>query len=330
MDSGLESLVVAAQSGSVDAFGRLVSRFQDAAFASACGLLRDRGLAEEAAQDAFVEAFFSLPSLRTPAAFPGWFRVIVHRCCGRLRQDPQVRLVSLDGVAPVSVQVADPAESHELEVFVREAIFGLPEGERVVTNLYYLAGYSQVEIAGFLGLSAGMVKKRLRQARERLRKRMMAAVQGHLESTRPSRDHRFAERVRDSLLFFCAGGKSLYSGCSGSRLYRMKPDGTGLDPLTDPGTFEAMDWFPDGKRLLLARGRIVKGMPFVRHCTMGLDGSEVQAFGLEQYLGHSRISPDGSRIAFTSNKDHPTLYFAFASPSPGTRGHGTTAGGICG
>lgn len=88
----------------------------------------------------------------------------------------------------------------------------------------------------------------------------------------------------------------------------MKPDGTGLDPLTDPGTYTAMDWFPDGKRLLLTKGRIVKGMRFVRHCTMGLDGSGIQAYGIEECLNHSRMSPDGRRIAFTSNKDHPTLY----------------------
>ena len=39
----------------------------------------DFGAAQDVVQDAFVAAWFSLPRLRTPAAFPGWFRSIVRR-----------------------------------------------------------------------------------------------------------------------------------------------------------------------------------------------------------------------------------------------------------
>jgi DNA-directed RNA polymerase specialized sigma24 family protein len=66
------------------AFEELVLRFQDMAFACAYGRLGDRGLAEDAAQEAFVSAWLNLDQLRSPEAFPGWFRRILLRHCSRL------------------------------------------------------------------------------------------------------------------------------------------------------------------------------------------------------------------------------------------------------
>ena len=67
-----------------EAFGQLVLRFQDMAFASAYAVLGDAYLAEDVAQDAFVSAWQKLSQLREPAAFPGWFKRIVLRQCNRL------------------------------------------------------------------------------------------------------------------------------------------------------------------------------------------------------------------------------------------------------
>jgi len=73
----LSHLVMAAQQGNNDAFGQIVGRFQDMAFASAYALLRNPAAAQDAAQDAFIDAYVSLSKLREPAAFPGWFRRMV-------------------------------------------------------------------------------------------------------------------------------------------------------------------------------------------------------------------------------------------------------------
>ena len=57
----------------------LVRRFQDMAVAYGYSLLRDWQAAEDASQEAFLEAFRDLPKLRQPEAFPGWFRRIVFK-----------------------------------------------------------------------------------------------------------------------------------------------------------------------------------------------------------------------------------------------------------
>ena len=70
----LSALVTAAQNGSKAAFDAIVRRFQDMAYAGAYALLGDSHQAQDAAQEAFIDAYLSLDKLREPAAFPGWFR----------------------------------------------------------------------------------------------------------------------------------------------------------------------------------------------------------------------------------------------------------------
>ena len=76
----LGTLVRAAQAGDKDASGQIVRRFQDMAFAFGYAMLGDAGLAQDAAQDAFIDAYLSLPNLREPAAFPGWHAGGPRRC----------------------------------------------------------------------------------------------------------------------------------------------------------------------------------------------------------------------------------------------------------
>ena len=83
MDS-LNSLILRTRSGDADAYGEIVRRFQDMAVAYGYAMLRNFQSAEDAAQEAFFEAYRSLSNLREPAAFPGWFRRIVFKQCDRI------------------------------------------------------------------------------------------------------------------------------------------------------------------------------------------------------------------------------------------------------
>jgi len=73
----LDPLIISASSGDVAAFERLVLRFQGMAVGYAFAILGDFHLAEDAAQEAFVEAYARLPSLREPRAFANWLKRIV-------------------------------------------------------------------------------------------------------------------------------------------------------------------------------------------------------------------------------------------------------------
>src|SRR5215475_7985308 len=74
----------AARAEKSQAFGEIVRRFQDFAFACAYAMLGDFHLAEDAAQEAFLSAWRNLDQLRKPEAFPGWFKRIIFTQCSRL------------------------------------------------------------------------------------------------------------------------------------------------------------------------------------------------------------------------------------------------------
>jgi hypothetical protein len=72
----------------------------------------------------------------------------------------------------------------------------LPERERVVVTLFYVADRAQSDIAAFLEVPTSTIKKRLFDARRRLKERMMSQLGDHLREQRPSQDERFMRRVQ--------------------------------------------------------------------------------------------------------------------------------------
>src|SRR5215510_10770783 len=105
----LQALVRAAQDGDKDAFGQVVMRFQDMAYASAYATVGDACLAQDIAQESFLDAYLNLSKLRDPAAFPGWFRRIVIGHSNRQRRGQPVTTVSLDDAGSLYTHLPDPA-----------------------------------------------------------------------------------------------------------------------------------------------------------------------------------------------------------------------------
>jgi RNA polymerase sigma factor (sigma-70 family) len=174
--SETEILVREAQK-SPEAFERLMHAFEGAAFHWAYMALGDAQLAQDAVQEAFITAYRNLDQLREPSAFPAWFKRIVFSQCNRLTRRVTPPLEGLDEEVPVGGD--DPArevEDRERQAQVMEAVRQLPEHERAVTELFYLVGFSQQEIAEQLALPLTTVKKRLQYARERLKETLPAQI----------------------------------------------------------------------------------------------------------------------------------------------------------
>jgi RNA polymerase sigma factor (sigma-70 family) len=194
----LPALVQRAQQGDLDAFAVLVARFQDMAHARAYAVLGDAHLAEDAAQEAFIDAYVSLPRLREAAAFATWFRRIVFKHAERFVRGKQIVFVPLGTAADLPARTLDPATiavQHELIDLIRHAVAALPAHERDVVVLHYLADAPYAEVAALLGVPLSTVKKRLHDARKRLKQRMNAMVEDeHVQP--PSQDDRFTNRVQ--------------------------------------------------------------------------------------------------------------------------------------
>jgi len=191
------ALVQAAQTGDERAFAALVAGFQDVAVAYAASLTGDHHLAEDATQEAFVEAYRSLASLREPGAFPGWFRRIVFKHCDRITRRKQHGVASLAAALDVqSLELSphDALEHRETRRELHAAIATLSDAEQRAVLLFYMGDQSLAAIAEFLGVTPNTVKTRLYSARRRLRA-YMSDIEKRLDAARPSADPKFAEAV---------------------------------------------------------------------------------------------------------------------------------------
>jgi len=186
------TIIQAAQKGDVSAYGEIVRRFQDMAYGYAYAILGDSQLAQDAAQEAFIEAYRQLADLKEPKAFPGWLKRIIFKHCDRLTRGKRILTVPLEEAMGEQSQMDGPdanVERMEMKEEVLAAIQSLPDGQRIATTLFYINGYSQSEVADFLEVPVSTVKKRLHDSRRKLKERMLDMVADKLKENAP--DERF-------------------------------------------------------------------------------------------------------------------------------------------
>jgi RNA polymerase sigma factor (sigma-70 family) len=165
-----------AQAGDVTAFGELVKMFQDAVYGMAYAMVGNFEDAQDIAQEAFIQAWRKLDTLKDPVKFPNWLcRITKNRCMDFLRQ-AKLDAVRLEEAITVHDPLPGPleqAEKKELAESVLAAVRALPEQLRLTTTLFYINGYTVNEISEFLQVPAGTIKRRLHDSRQRLKENMM-------------------------------------------------------------------------------------------------------------------------------------------------------------
>jgi RNA polymerase sigma-70 factor (ECF subfamily) len=150
------------------AFESLIARHQREALALAIGLLRDRGDAEEAVQEAVCRAWKALDSLREPARFKAWFAGILYRICRDV-----IRLKVRDRRAMSALPPRNDATADADSPALRAAM-ELPDEYRDPLVLFYVQELTILEIAETLGITESNAKVRLHRARRMLRERLGA------------------------------------------------------------------------------------------------------------------------------------------------------------
>jgi RNA polymerase sigma factor (sigma-70 family) len=171
-----ESLVAGLASGDRDAAAAFVRRFQSRVYGLTFSILRDHGVAEDAAQETFVRAW------RHAAAFdprrgtvPGWLLTIARNVSINMLPrrnvdpiDPEI-LVALSGK---KTQDAGPEAQIVDSEILREELARLPEEQRRALILAAFYGFTAKEISRLDGLPLGTAKTRIRSAMMKLRSRL--------------------------------------------------------------------------------------------------------------------------------------------------------------
>lgn len=169
------ALVEAARDGDLGAFGELVARYEHRVRAVLFRLLDDERDVEEAAQDAFVQAWRHLDRFRGDAAVFTWlYRIAVNEALARLRRKrlPTTDLDALADAGPAAARGDEPdqaAEANDLRRFLEGAIRRLAPEYRAPLVLRDLLGLTNQEVADVLELTLPGAKTRIHRARMQIR-----------------------------------------------------------------------------------------------------------------------------------------------------------------
>jgi RNA polymerase sigma-70 factor (ECF subfamily) len=176
--AGDAAAVRAALEGDREAFGVLVERYQEVAFRASYLVVRDAGLAEDVAQEAFVRAYrnlgrFDPHRIEGAQPFRPWLlRIVTNLALNEVRARGRRRSLwervtrAPSGVEPGPERAVEVGERRER---VGAALLELPEADRLVLYLRYFLELSEAEIATVIGKRPGTVKSRLHRANTRLR-----------------------------------------------------------------------------------------------------------------------------------------------------------------
>ena len=172
-----EQVLEAVGRGDDDALGVLYDRFGRLAFRLAFRILRDRALAEDAVQEAFLAVWRSADAYKRERAKPStWILTVVHRrAVDIVRREQSRRGEPLEVAPEPSVgPVDEDAVLRDRRAAVQAALNKLPGEQRQALELAYYGGLTQSELAERLGVPLGTVKSRMFAGLGRLRELLAA------------------------------------------------------------------------------------------------------------------------------------------------------------
>jgi len=181
------ALITAAQRGDLDAFNQLILSFQDMMYRIALRTLNDESAADDATQNAMIQAYRNIKSFRG-GSFRSWLaRVTVNASYDemrRWRRQPSVSLEqenndgdeieSMPWMVDLSAGPEEQNNTSELRGAIQACVKSLIPDYRLVVILVDVEGMSYEEAARVANIPVGTVKSRLARARMQLRKSLQS------------------------------------------------------------------------------------------------------------------------------------------------------------
>jgi RNA polymerase sigma-70 factor, ECF subfamily len=181
------TLIEDAQRGDMDSFNQLVLKYQDMMYRISLRILNDESSADDATQNAMIQAFRNIKSFRG-GSFRSWLaRVTVNASYDemrRWRRQPSLsfeqvnsdgdEIESLPWMMDLSAGPEERYDSVELRDALQHCVKALNSDYRLVVVLVDVEGMSYEEVARVANIPVGTVKSRLARARGQLRKSLQS------------------------------------------------------------------------------------------------------------------------------------------------------------
>ncbi|MEJ2594079.1 MAG: RNA polymerase sigma factor [bacterium] len=149
-------------------------------------ILNHSAEAEDAMQEAFLEAFRKLESYRGDASFGAWLRrIVINKSLDILKKKKEFTFPEMDAFERED-EVQEQKEEEDLlkaqVTAVRKALEQLPSNYRIILSLYLVEGYDHQEIAEILDLTYSNVRVRYLRAKNKLLEEVRRHRKEYMES----------------------------------------------------------------------------------------------------------------------------------------------------
>ena len=165
------ALIQRCQVGDTEAFRTLVEQYRSVLFGTAYLMIRDRGLAEDAVQEALIQIWKNLASFRLKSSVKTWMvRIVVNEVKQQFRKK-KLTMISLEETndAPKESDGVESTLIHDEERrILRQALYRLPPEQKEAVVLRYFSELTVPEIAAVTNQREGTIKARLSRALDRL------------------------------------------------------------------------------------------------------------------------------------------------------------------
>jgi RNA polymerase sigma factor (sigma-70 family) len=130
--------------------------------------------AEDMLQETFIKLFGAIHQFRFEGSFEGWIRKITVRTCLTLLKKKHIKYADITAEPVSDSSYTLYAISTICEKELIKMIRRLPEGYRIIFNLYVIEGYSHDEIAAMLNIETVTSRTQLAKARKMLQKQILS------------------------------------------------------------------------------------------------------------------------------------------------------------
>jgi RNA polymerase sigma-70 factor (ECF subfamily) len=145
---------------------KIYSKFSPKMLSVCRQYIKDLHKAEDIMITAFMKVFTNLKNFKHEGSFEGWIRrIMINECISYIRVQKKVKFIEDENYFEESFNNIESQFSVEDIQFL---IDNLPDGYKMVFNLYAIEGYKHQEIAEMLGINEGTSKSQLSHARKML------------------------------------------------------------------------------------------------------------------------------------------------------------------
>lgn len=167
-------LIEACKKGDSKAQVEIYKRYYKAMYNIALRIINDTAEAEDVMQESFLSAFQKLETFSGTVAFGAWLKkIVINRALDAIKG--RKTLISLEHVPELTEESGGDSylDYRELNInMVKQAMYALPDGYRVVLSLYLVEGYDHDEISEILGITNATSRTQYHRARKQLAKKL--------------------------------------------------------------------------------------------------------------------------------------------------------------